>query len=425
MSQSHPFIFLCPVCQSEDSVEKNRCYSCGAEFRFTPEQVWVNDTEWEYHRLLQWMRENIPLTRRHPQNSISFPQISDPVLRVSRDAVLRQGIRKIHFTGYHALFRRDIEKPVPLTRGKLVITADAFYFSSSNQTHRFAISDLTCVTTNSHYFEFKIKGQPFYQIHFLRESPLKYEILFQKLIRNFYKAKGKRVLEFQPHVRCEPPECRSVNFPLKPKPPVHPGIKERILVGLLRMKLWIGLRLWIRPVVEGREQMPGEFPYLALANHQSIFDPFIIAAFLNHRIAFLTKSTSFSGWVERMVLKIGRGIPTTRYQTDPAVIRHIRQFLERGMPVGIFPEGERCWDGALQPFKFSVIRLLVGLRIPILPIVLQNSFAFMPRWAALPHRQKVTITVRAPFCLVPGLFSCQELKEFVEVQFRETLSPME
>lgn len=421
MSKSHSFIFLCPVCQSEDSVTKNRCRHCGARFRFTSGKVRVNGTEWEVHRLLEWMRENLPLSRPTERSPVSSAEIPQPVLRVSREAVLRQGIRKIRFTGYNALFRRDIEKPLPIEKGKFIITADAFYFFSSNRVYRFSLSDVTCVTTNSHYFEFKIKGQPFYQIHFLHESPLKYEILFQKLLRKFFEARGREVLEFQPHVRWQEPDCRQVRFQMKPAPPLRPGLRERMIVGFLRLKLRLGLRLWIRPVVEGREQMPTDFPYLALVNHQSIFDPFIIAAFLTPRIAFLTKSTSFSGWLERMVLKIGRAIPTTRYQTDPAVIRHIRQFLERGIPVGIFPEGERCWDGSMQPFKFSVIRLLVGLRIPILPIVLQNSFAFMPRWASLPRRQKVILTVKAPFCLLPGLYSCRELKDFVEARFRETL----
>ncbi|MEJ2637026.1 MAG: lysophospholipid acyltransferase family protein [Calditrichia bacterium] len=175
----------------------------------------------------------------------------------------------------------------------------------------------------------------------------------------------------------------------------------------------------MRVKVERNGDLPANFPFVALLNHQSVFDPFIVLAFLDQRIAFLTKSTSFAHLIVRLALWLGRGIPTTRYQTDPRVIRHMRTFLERGIPLGIFPEGERTWNGELGEFKYSVVRLLVKFRIPVVPIIIFNSFSLMPRWAGFPRRQQIELTVAAPFCLVPKIFPCSELKLFLESRFCE------
>ncbi|GAB4368160.1 MAG: hypothetical protein Kow0042_09220 [Calditrichia bacterium] len=345
-------------------------------------------------------------------------QFSEETLRVSARSTLRQGIERFKFEGYANLFRRWIEKPVTLSEGYVVIAPTRFYFLSPDRRFEFPLEDVSCVTTNGHYFEFKIRHQTFYQIEFAEESPLKYQIIFWKWLSRFYQEKGQRIVEFQPQLRLEEPSCNSHPFPLKSLPPIKATWRNRLGTWILRTILRLIFSLWIRVRIEGRENYPEGYSFLIIANHQSIFDPFIILTFLDKEIAFLTKSTSFVGKISRIILRAGRGIPTTRYQTDPTVIFHLNNLLSHGIPVGIFPEGERCWDGVLQPFKYSVVRLLVKLRIPIVPVVLDGSFHFLPRWRHWPSRQKIKLTIYPPFCLVPNLFTCAELKDFLEAQFR-------
>ncbi len=418
----HQFIFLCPVCQSEDPIEKKHCRVCGAEFTILEKSVQVNDSAWDFPQLLRWMKEKITVAR---EETIADPVLrafldsrQPEILRISGTAILRQGSEVVPFTGFSGLFRRSIESSLPVVEGRLLLAENTFFFISQHSNFEFQIKDVTCVTTNGHYFEFRIKGEKFFQVRFDDESPLKYEIIFRKYLSDFYRRNGKRIIEFQPRLRFTFPDCNGRKIPVGSKPPVSQPLHQRIVTELLRKVLWFFLRLWIHLEISGKPNLPAEYPFIALFNHQSIFDPFIVTAFLDKRIAFLTKSTSFSRRFERYVLRIGRGIPTTRYRTDPSVVRHILLFLERGIPVGIFPEGERSWDGELQDFKVSVIRILTALRVPIVPVINRGSFEFMPRWAKFPRRQTVSIDVRGPFCLMPDLYSCEELKKFLELQFR-------
>ncbi len=422
----HPFIFLCPLCETEDSVRDNRCSGCGASVRISPDAAEINGKVWKLPALLEHMRKKIPINRPGTLTQFPYPEKLPPQnagsLRVSGPAVLRQGTGRIRFAGFDNLFTRTLEMPRDICKGFLLMGTGFFEFlSAEGGKYHFLLDDLTCVTTNSHYLEFKMRGRPFFQIAFSAESPLKYEILFQKLLRQHHGARDRNIAEFQPRLRFHPPDC---SRPV----PVFPAaeIPQQILpdppaARILRNLLKFLFRLLIRVEIHGRENLPATFPFIALLNHQSIFDPFIVLAFLDKRLAFLTKSTSFAGRLEQFVLRIGRGIPTTRYQTDPMVIRHVRRFLSRGIPVGIFPEGERSWDGQMQPFKYSVIRLLAEGGIPVVPVVIENAFAFMPRWAKFPRRKTVRFTVLPSWCLRPAPNSCTELRVFSEAAFRNIL----
>jgi len=348
--------------------------------------------------------------------------LKDPVWRISQKAILRQGRIKVNFESIAGLFQRNLLLPKVLHDGVLVICSEFLYFFSNQDNLQFSIDELSCITTNGHFFEFKVKGKPYYQIHFLHESPLKYEILIQKWLFEYYRKKKKQIVEFQPHFRFEAPAVPKEFIHIAPQKKLFPNLILAPIRWILLWKIKIVLRLWIKVNIIDLALLPKTYPYIMILNHQSIFDPFIILSYLENKVGFLTKSTSFSNRFSRLLLYIGKTIPTTRYETDPTVIRHIQKYLESGIPVGIFPEGERCWDGQMQAFKYSVIRLLLKMKIPLVAVVIEGSFAFMPRWERFPHRQHVSLQVRAPFSLIKNGRDIREIREWLEHQFLSKLN---
>ena len=418
----HQLIFLCPVCKAEDSIINSRCSQCGQIFTITPETVSFSNQSFSLPEIGTRLREEIRPEQAADVLSAKKNDLPENLaagaFRISGKAVLRQGKEKFFFRGFAGLFTRRIEKPREIAQGVLVLSPENIIFYSPGKTLRFRWSDLRCVTTNSHFFEFTIRHHPFYQIHFLQESPLKYEILFQKILQKQYQKVGQKIVEFQPALRLTVPRLPGAFLPVSSGKTVRQFIGLRLLARLLRSLLKTFFQFMLRVKVKNEDYFPRNFPFVLLANHQSFFDPFLILTFLYCRIAFLTKSTSFCNPFERFILKIGMGIPTTRYKTDPQVIAIIRRFLAGNISVGIFPEGERSWDGEMKHFKYSVIKLLVALRAPVVPVILQGAFSFFPRWDSSLHRTTVELRVTPPFCLVPNLFSLEELKNFVEDQFR-------
>ncbi|MBN2365310.1 MAG: 1-acyl-sn-glycerol-3-phosphate acyltransferase [Calditrichaeota bacterium] len=422
---AHPLVFICPVCSAEDSIRKSVCAICGQEFRITPDSITFAGKTWTLPTLKAWMINEISIQQQqsildYRHSPIRDSAIESP-LRISGRAALRQGNRQTVFQSFANIFQRAITCPVKVADGYLVISKTRFYFVTPRELKIFPLEDLTCITTNSHYFEFKMQNEPVWQIEFAEESPLKYEILFQKLVSEYYAEKGLTCIEYQPRIRFSNPDLHPLRLKLNSKSPAKETPFQSILVNFLRFILRTFFRIFIKVTVQGRNLLPEDYPFVAILNHQSIFDPFIILAFLDRRIGFLTKSTSFCGLFEQRILRLGKAIPTTRYYTDPQVIYHLRLFLGKGIPVGIFPEGERCWDGEMQKFKISVIRLLTQMEIPLVPIVIRNSFHFFPRWAKLPGHEKVELIVLPPFGIVPDLFDYETIRKFIEDQFSSIL----
>ena len=84
---------------------------------------------------------------------------------------------------------------------------------------------------------------------------------------------------------------------------------------------------------------------------------------------------------------------------DVVAVRNAIRIVQERHVLGIFPEGERCWDNRLLPFKLGTIRLLLALGSPVIPVGIAGAYALMPRWTSTIKRVPVTIRIGAPISL--------------------------
>ncbi len=149
--------------------------------------------------------------------------------------------------------------------------------------------------------------------------------------------------------------------------------------------------------VEGVEHVPQRGPCLIVANHQSILDPVLIQSYCPRPLHTMTKSTQFGapffGWLIREHLF---AFPVRRYQIDPQAVRVALRRLEEGHAVGVYVEGERSWDGRLQPPRLGTLRLLLKAGVPVVPCAISGSYDVWPRWASAIRRAPVRIAFGAP-----------------------------
>lgn len=150
-------------------------------------------------------------------------------------------------------------------------------------------------------------------------------------------------------------------------------------LALLAARLTSGLN------VQGREHIPNHGPFLLIANHQSILDPILIQAACPRPIHAMAKSTQFASPIMRRVMTAVYAFPVRRYQVDPQAVRNALRTLWDGAGVGIYIEGERSWDGVLQPPRLGVLRLMLKAGVPVIPTVITGSYDAWPRWASRPQ----------------------------------------
>ena len=152
-----------------------------------------------------------------------------------------------------------------------------------------------------------------------------------------------------------------------------------------------------RLTIEGRENIPREGPFFLVANHQSVLDPVLIQAHCPRAVHSFAKSTQFSsGAVSRWLLPRINAIPARRYRVDPQVVRTALRLLDEGEAVCVYPEGERSWDGRLQPLRRGTVRLILKAGVAVVPCGVSGSFTAWPRWSRRPRRARVVIRFGTP-----------------------------
>lgn len=179
----------------------------------------------------------------------------------------------------------------------------------------------------------------------------------------------------------------------------------RLSRGLLRLALGF---YYSEFEVHGREHIPLRGPLLILANHHiALVDPFLLVAASDRPIRFIAKSTLFKIPVLSFFMRRAGCIPVYRTQ-DPGYSKEknetlygvVRDALQAGEAIGIFPEGRSHTDPALGELKHGAAKMALeaeeagnfalGLRIQIAGIHFERTRLF---------RGKVLLTFTPPITL--------------------------
>ena len=145
---------------------------------------------------------------------------------------------------------------------------------------------------------------------------------------------------------------------------------------LLRFLAFIVSRLLYRFRVDGDEHIPEQGPALLVCNHVSYVDPVLLMAASPRPIRFVMDHRIFAMPVLGWFFRLAKAIPIAPQKEDPQAYE--RAFAEAGRVLAegellcIFPEGALTRDGALQPFKGGVIKILEQQPVPVVPLALHN-----------------------------------------------------
>jgi 1-acyl-sn-glycerol-3-phosphate acyltransferase len=284
--------------------------------------------------------------------------------------------------------------------------------------HQWSLLDLGAIQTSSSSLQISPRTGGVVKFRFSNDSVRRWEGALHRLLRHRFRADGQgEILEFQPRIVAEGAESRKTGPPEEPgqtgepsathRPPLQG--KSQVLQGqkegasltsrwywFLRALCRLSLHVMTRLEVRGREKIPKAGPLILVANHQSFLDPILVQVACPRAVHTFTKSTQFMvpffGWVLPRV----NAIPTRRYRVDPQVVRVALRMLDQGEAVGIYPEGERSWDGVLQPFRRGTLRFLLGAGVPVVVCGVSGAYDVWPRWSKRIRRRKVVLSFGEP-----------------------------
>jgi 1-acyl-sn-glycerol-3-phosphate acyltransferase len=148
-------------------------------------------------------------------------------------------------------------------------------------------------------------------------------------------------------------------------------------------RLWarVLLRIAMSPVaVEHPERIVVDQAAVYVSNHLSYYDTPVLYAKLPFQFRILAKialwKIPFIGWY----LKRSGQVPIDQSSTRAGVVSLGRgaKTLESGMPMVIFPEGGRAFNGELQKMVAGAAWMAIKAQVPLVPLTLVGTYELLP-----------------------------------------------
>ena len=117
-----------------------------------------------------------------------------------------------------------------------------------------------------------------------------------------------------------------------------------------------------------------EAPYILMANHTTMLDPFMMAAAIpQYQIRFIGKKELWKvppfAWFANNI----RAIPVDRHNTDMEAMRACMRVTREGHVLGIFPAGTRHHKGLMTELESGVAMIALRSKVPLVPVYIAGK----------------------------------------------------
>lgn len=191
---------------------------------------------------------------------------------------------------------------------------------------------------------------------------------------------------------------------------LSPLILSPALLGeAVRPVSFFGLKIWatifhmftgVRYCAQGKEYLAAYPAYIYVSNHTSFLDVPALPLFMPGQFRPLGKKELLKipilGWIVGTVCII---VDRSDAQSRQESIRKLRELIQRGVSVLIYPEGSMNRTNLLlRPFYDGAFRMAIETQTPVLPMVVVNAGnLFRPGTAYVkPGRIKVRFAPPVP-----------------------------
>jgi 1-acyl-sn-glycerol-3-phosphate acyltransferase len=166
-------------------------------------------------------------------------------------------------------------------------------------------------------------------------------------------------------------------------------------------RMWGRVMLWVAlsPVtVEHAERFLGDEAAVYAANHLSYYDTPLVYAKLPFQFRIIAKAplwkVPFVGWYLNRSGQVP--IDQTSVRSGVLSLGRAAKTLESGMPIMIFPEGGRAFNGELQPMMAGAAWMAIKAQVPLVPLTLVGTYELLPIHVYSVRPRPLTMIVGEP-----------------------------
>lgn len=144
---------------------------------------------------------------------------------------------------------------------------------------------------------------------------------------------------------------------------------------------WVNIRSWASALVwlvtrrdiKGREGIPRKGGLILASNHLNLTDPPILSIVMPRRVVWMSKQELFDIPVFGLLYHLFGCIPVRRFQADLRALRRSQDALQRGLVLGMFPEGTRSAGRGLGQAEPGTALLAIRTDTPVMPVAIWGT----------------------------------------------------
>jgi 1-acyl-sn-glycerol-3-phosphate acyltransferase len=145
--------------------------------------------------------------------------------------------------------------------------------------------------------------------------------------------------------------------------------------------------------IAGAKHVPASGPVILVANHESMFDPWLLALVTPRPVRYMAKSELWRHRPVARVLESFGAFPVERGTGDATAISIAAGLLRDGEVLGMFPQGTSKRRPS-RPYHRGAARLALATGAPVVPVRMIGTRG-LPR----PGRPPVEIVVEEPIAV--------------------------
>lgn len=186
-----------------------------------------------------------------------------------------------------------------------------------------------------------------------------------------------------------------------------------VLYRFIRLIVKIFAALMFRCRIRRNELKNVQGPCVVLANHECMLDFINLSAMVRRPIRFVISDSfynSLSGF-SKILRQLGV-IPKQQFETSLPALRKMKQIVNNGEILGIYPAGLMCEDGVSTPIPQATYKFLTFLDTDVYIARTYGAYFVMPKWSPGIHPGRTEMDIYK-------LLSREELKQLSVSQIRE------
>lgn len=165
--------------------------------------------------------------------------------------------------------------------------------------------------------------------------------------------------------------------------------RHKVALVFFRPLLWPVIQFKYRYRYKKYKEYKNKGPVLILGNHAIGIDPILIAySFPNLLYYFATEQIFNLGILSKFLVYLVNPISKSKEGSDISSIKKAKRIVDEGGSIGLYPEGNISYDGAINSINISVVKLIRLLKIDVVIYTTRGLYLSNPRWSINRKRGK-------------------------------------